>query len=126
MHRLSIFILGSPRAEYDGEPIDVDTRKAIALLAYLAVSAEAHARDTLTTLLWPEYDQTRARANLRRTLSALSTSGAGPWLEADRETIELRQDDDVWLDVEQFQRRLADCETHGHPPADVCPNCLPR
>lgn len=124
MHRLRLFFLGAPRVEHAGEPIDVDTRKAIALLAYLAVSAEPHARDTLATLLWPEYDQTRARANLRRTLSALSTSGAGPWLEADRETIGLRQDDDLWLDVEQFQRRLAGCQSHGHPPADVCANCL--
>jgi predicted ATPase/DNA-binding SARP family transcriptional activator len=118
-------LLGPPIVECDGEPIDVDTRKAIALLAYLAVTAGLHARDTLATLLWPEYDQTRARANLRRTLSVLNTSGAGPWLEADRETIALRQDDSIWLDTEQFQRRLTDCRTHGHPPADVCPACLP-
>ena len=124
MYRLRLLFLGSPRAERDGEPIEVDTRKAIALLAYLAVTAEPHARDTLATLLWPEYDQTRARANLRRTLPVLNTSGAGPWLEVDRETLGLRQDDELSLDVGQFRQRLTDCETHGHPPADVCPDCL--
>ena len=34
---LSIAVLGAPVIEIDGSPIDVDTRKAIALLAYLAV-----------------------------------------------------------------------------------------
>jgi len=61
----------------------------------------------------------------RWTLSVLNASGAGPWLKADRETIGLRQSDEVWLNVEQFRQRLADCQTHGHPPADVCPQCLP-
>jgi len=65
--RLSIALLGSPSVEVDGAPLEVDTRKAIALLAYLAVTGQAHGRDTLATLLWPEYDQEKARASLRRT-----------------------------------------------------------
>ena len=70
--RLNVFLLGPPRVELDGSPIEVDTRKATALLAYLAVTGERKSRDTLATLLWPEYDGEHARAALRRTLSVLN------------------------------------------------------
>lgn len=70
MPRSRLLLLGSPRIERDGGvPVEVDTRKAIALGAYLAVTRGCHTRDTLAALLWPEYDQTRARAALRRTLA---------------------------------------------------------
>ena len=71
---LTIALLGAPRIEVDGAPLRVDTRKAVALLAFLAVTGHAHSRDRLTALLWPEYDDDRARAALRRTLSTLKTA----------------------------------------------------
>ena len=46
MAELRIALLGPPRVERDGAPIEVDTRKAIALLAYLAVAPERHGRPT--------------------------------------------------------------------------------
>ena len=67
----------------DGAPIDVDTRKAIALLAYLAVTEQRHSRDALAALLWPEYDQSRARGALRRTLSTLNKALGGAGLDAE-------------------------------------------
>jgi DNA-binding SARP family transcriptional activator len=39
----------------DGVAIPLNHRKAWALLAYLAVTARAHSRDTLATLLWPDW-----------------------------------------------------------------------
>jgi hypothetical protein len=74
MSRLALFLLGPPRIELDGEPIHIARRRAVALLAYLAVTAGSHSRDSLATLLWPEYDQSRARAALRRTLSELNSA----------------------------------------------------
>lgn len=50
MSHLALFLLGSPHIECDGIPIDVDTRKAIALIAYLAVTQQSHTRDTLAAL----------------------------------------------------------------------------
>ena len=124
MSRLSLYLLGAPRIECDGEPIQVDTRKAIALLAYLAVTRERHRRDALVNLLWPESDRSHGRAALRRTLSALRGALAGECLETDRETVALNPDAEIWLDVDLFHHHLNECRTHGHPAAEVCPACL--
>jgi DNA-binding SARP family transcriptional activator len=119
--RLSL--LGTPRIEHDGAKLEVDTRKAIALLAYLAVTRRRHARDSLAGLLWPEYNQTRARAALRRTLSSLGAARAAGWLVADRESVDLVRDE-VWVDVDRFHALLAECRTHGHAQSEVCAECI--
>jgi len=46
-------------------------RKALALLAYLAVEGSLHPRDRLVALLWPAADERAGRAALRNTLSVL-------------------------------------------------------
>jgi DNA-binding SARP family transcriptional activator len=124
--RLSIALLGAPSAEVDGRPISVDTRKAIALLAYLAVTTQAHSRDSLCALLWPEYDQERARASLRRTLSALR-KGLGPLddrLLVSRDQVGLLSSADIALDVERFTSLIGQTESHAHASTEVCLDCL--
>jgi DNA-binding SARP family transcriptional activator len=131
--RLALHLLGPPKIECDGTPVKLDRRKAVALLAYLAVTAESHPRDTLVNLLWPELDSTRGRAALRRTLYSLNQALTGPWLDADREEIGLAPgptspaspEPGLWVDVVHFRRLLAQCEAHGHPTSQVCPACVP-
>ena len=53
MSQLTIALLGAPQIEVDHKPIEVDTRKATALLAYLAVSGAVQSRDTLAALALP-------------------------------------------------------------------------
>jgi predicted ATPase len=124
MAHLALYLLGAPRIERDGTAIDVDTRKAIALIAFLAVTRERYSRDRLVGLLWPDYDQQHARATLRRTLSTLNKAIGGDWLDLDREMIGLPPSEGLWLDVEAFSAHLATIRTHGHPANDVCPACL--
>jgi len=121
-----LYLLGSPRLERDGRPVQVDTRKAIALLAYLAITGKQHGRDSLAALLWPDYSQSNARAALRRTLSALHRSLGSPLVEASREVLELPPQADLWVDVIDFYRSLRECDTHGHPHGQVCQDCLPN
>jgi DNA-binding SARP family transcriptional activator len=122
--RTTISLLGTPRIEHNGVPVEVDTRKAIALVAYLAVARQSQTRDTLAGLLWPEYSQSRARAALRRTLSSLGQARAEGWLRTDRENVAL-VDDAIWVDVTRFHDLLAECKEHGHPESEVCLQCLP-
>jgi len=120
---LRLAVLGPPRVELDGAAVEVDTRKAIALLAYLAVTGERHGREALAGLLWPDYDDAHARAALRRTLSALNKGLRGGWLATDRTSIALDRAE-LWLDLARFQALREECGGHGHQPAEVCPACL--
>jgi DNA-binding SARP family transcriptional activator len=124
--QLKLFLLGSTHLEREGTPVEVDTRKAIALVAYLAVTGRTHSRDALATLLWPDYDQSHARAALRRTLSTLNKALGGEGLEVDREAIGLHSSAGIWTDVGQFQLYLAACREHDHPADTVCRDCLAR
>ncbi len=120
---LEIALLGPPVILVDGSPLKVDTRKATALLAYLAVEGGEHARDHLVELLWPDADPERSRSSLRRTLSTLRTALGGLWVEADRAAVRMTRTG-VTADVDEFAA-LAD-DLHGHDAATTCPRCLPE
>ena len=124
MSRLSLFLLGPPRIEIEGVPVEINRKKAVALIVYLALTDKSHSRDTLSTLLWPEYDQSRARAALRRILSALNKAIGSSWLNVDRETVSLNRSGGFWTDVDGFQDLLDRCEAHGHSSEEVCPDCV--
>jgi DNA-binding SARP family transcriptional activator/predicted ATPase len=103
---LTIALLGAPRIAIDGEPLRVDTRKAVALLAYLAVTGHGHSRERLTALFWPDSDPDRARAAFRRTISTLKTALGGDRLVVDRAVVALATGD-VELDLARFRELAA-------------------
>ncbi|MEZ4622881.1 MAG: hypothetical protein R2867_46305 [Caldilineaceae bacterium] len=72
MATFKLFLFGSPRLERDGVVVKISRRKALALLSYLAATGKPHARDSLTTLFWPDYRQSEARVALSRHLYALN------------------------------------------------------
>jgi DNA-binding SARP family transcriptional activator len=121
--RLKLAVLGPPKVEIGGAPLRVDTRKAVALLAYLACSGRRHGRDQLAALLWPDADDAHARAALRRTLSALNHAlGAAARVGGDRAGLELVAPA-MDLDVRRFRELLAACDAHGHGPERACAAC---
>ena len=115
MARLKLHLLGPPQAEVEDSPVEIQRRKVLALLVYLAVSGEAQRRDTLATLLWPESSQSQARAALTRHLSEIRKIIGQDGLIADRETVALTGE--IWLDVNHFQQLVANC-------SEPVPNCL--
>lgn len=122
---LALYFLGPPRIERDGRPIELDTRKAIALVAYLAVTGSYQSRETLAALLWPEMDDERARAGLRRTLSSLKrAAGDGPF-QVSRDGLGLNPDE-VWCDVTAFEAAIAATDRHAHTQDASCSFCLER
>jgi DNA-binding SARP family transcriptional activator len=100
-------LFGPPRIERDGRPIGVDTRKAIAILAYMAVSGLPEGRDRLAALLWPDADTERARGALRRTLSTLRTSLGGSEIRSDGLRVALDLDA-IEVDVRRFRSLLGE------------------
>ncbi len=105
MSMVRLVFLGPPAVERDGIPVSFDTRKAVALLALLAVTGREHGRDQLAALLWPDADLVRARASLRRTLS-VTAAQLGSGLTVSRSTVALA-DDVVRTDVTEFESLVA-------------------
>ncbi|MFN2130426.1 MAG: ATP-binding protein, partial [Anaerolineae bacterium] len=125
MTTLTLRLLGPPLIELNGCTVQLGRRKALALLAYLALTRQPHSRDALATLLWPELDQSRARGQLRRTLSLLKRRLGEEWLAIDRETAQWAPEGEAWIDMERFRECLAECAAHGHLPEPACTTCVP-
>jgi len=138
MTRLSLTLLGAFQATLNGEPVTgFESDKVRALLAYLALETDRpHRRDALAELFWPDRPQGIARTSLRQALANLrkvigdreaahTEGGAPPFLLVSRAELQFNPDSAHWVDVDHFRQRLAACETHGHPPSQVCPDCLP-
>jgi DNA-binding SARP family transcriptional activator len=94
-----------------GSALVLSTRKARALLAYLALPlGRAHPREKLATLLWGDMPDAQARGNLRQALSRIQKAFARatvPAMRFEGDTIAL-DPSAVEVDVAAFQRLLAD------------------
>src|SRR5260370_25708508 len=110
--RLRLSLVGAAEAVLDGRPIVFRTKKALALLAYLALHPGPHPREGLADLLWPGADVADARASLRTALNYMRQA-LGPLAEAvimaTRESLGIRPAAPVDLDVQALAhaRQLA-------------------
>jgi DNA-binding SARP family transcriptional activator len=104
MNELSLALLGPPVVKRAGAQVTFDTRKAIALLALLAVTGREHTREQVADLLWPDADEAKARGSLRRTLS-VAAAAVGPALAITRTTVGLVPAA-VDVDVREFETML--------------------
>jgi DNA-binding SARP family transcriptional activator/tetratricopeptide (TPR) repeat protein len=108
MVAVRLILLGGFRACLgQGQPVALPTRKAKALLAYLASPpGRAHPRDQLASLLWSDSRDTEARTSLRHALYVIRRT----LTSADRAVIQLADEsvaldpDLVDVDVVTFER----------------------
>jgi predicted ATPase/DNA-binding SARP family transcriptional activator len=107
MPHLALHFLGSPLIELQGVPVVIVRRKAIALLAYLAVTKRRRPREHLANLFWPDGDAAKRAGSLRSALWELNQSIGDEWLDADRASLGLRAGASLWVDVDRFQQLLA-------------------
>ena len=89
MPDISLALLGPPVVERDAVPVVFDTKKAVALLALVAVAGREQSRERLAAQLWPDSDPAHARGSLRRTLS-VTAAGVGEGLLISRTAVGLR------------------------------------
>ena len=122
--RLVLQFLGLPQIYLDDKPIATDRRKAIALLAYLAVNDIGHlhqnySRESLSALLWPDYEQAKAFSNLRRTIWEVHQTIGESWLMADRESVHLNPDVEIDLDIARFQDLFSQSRAQNNTPLRI-------
>jgi DNA-binding SARP family transcriptional activator len=123
MTRIHVFLFGTPYIKIDDISISITRRKALALVAYLALAERVQSRATVATLLWPELDQEGARNALRSTLPSLTQLADVEWLEADRTNLSLNSEV-VWRDVQAFLQLLIRVRLHAHDGANLCAECV--
>ncbi len=101
-------LLGRPVLRVGGREVEPGARKALALLAWLALSGPA-TRARLATLFWPELDAASARRNLRRELHRLRTAGAAQALQMHADGVSLAHG--VAVDAQAFETALGRGDT---------------
>jgi DNA-binding SARP family transcriptional activator len=110
MRRLSVELLGGFTARVGADtPLALPTRKARALLAYLAVPpGRFHSREKLTALLWGDRAEAQARQSFRQALAALRRAwGEGePAVLLTRDEAVALNPDIVTVDVTEFEAAL--------------------
>src|SRR5262245_10510843 len=110
MPALTVHLLGGFEARLGaGAPVQFPTKKARAVLAYLAVRpGQTHSRDEVADLLWSTRGDEQARGSLRRTLSDLRKALDDPqWLVTDGDQLRL-EPDHIEVDVATFERLAGD------------------
>jgi DNA-binding SARP family transcriptional activator len=122
MADLQLYLFGEPQLVWQERTLHPDRRKAIALLAFLAMAEQRQSRDHLAALLWPDLDQQRARAALRSTSYALAALAPGAWLEKDRATLALNRQA-IRVDARDFLALLNCSRAHAHGQQPLCAEC---
>lgn len=100
MSKLEVHLLGQFNVLKDHEPIEIPSRPAQSLFAYLVISAgTAHRREKLAGLLWPDASESNARSNLRHALWRLRSAIGDEYFLADKISIAFNADAEHWLDT---------------------------
>jgi class 3 adenylate cyclase len=109
---LRVRLLGQLAIELDGTAVEPPpSRRARALLAWLALDRRMHSRSALAARFWPDVLDESARTSLRSALSALRKAlgpGSEEYVIAGREGVGLAGDSLVWTDVGEFEQRIAE------------------
>src|SRR6266581_4661389 len=122
MSQLQLSLLGTPVVKHGERTLTFSTRKALALLVYLAVEGGMHTRKTLSESFWPELDAEHGRAALRATLFELRKllershgPGERTHLLVERDTLGFDLDSSLVLDLSLVE---AASKQVGQPLAD--------
>jgi DNA-binding SARP family transcriptional activator/TolB-like protein len=73
--RLSVSLVGRFAIRFNGQPVELRTQKAGAVLSYLAlIEAKQESRERLVGLLWSRSDEEKARGSLRQVIRELRST----------------------------------------------------
>ena len=124
MSSLRLELFGGLRVLLDDKPLTgFYSTKVPALLAYLAVTKKSHTRDHLAALLWGEMLDADAKTNLRQALANLKKL-LEPFLDIQRDAVELKRDARVQVDVWEFESGVRSEERGGKLSLHAPPSSL--
>jgi predicted ATPase/DNA-binding SARP family transcriptional activator len=106
MAELELHLFGTPRLERDGRPVELNSRKAMAAMAYLALSRKRIGREELATMLWPDAAPGKSRARLRRLIYDLNKALGKGVLLASQEAVAIADLADLWVDAVTFRKAV--------------------
>ena len=86
---LELQVFGVPNAALRGSRTRLALKRAVALLAYLAFNPGLVPRAHLIELLWPDADEARGRARLRRLVYTIEVATGGGILSSDHDGLAL-------------------------------------
>ena len=128
MTLLTLRVLGPLQvAVADAPPSTLESDKARALLAFLAVEADRpHRREALIGLLWPDCPEQTARHNLRQTLFNIRQAigdhtATPPYLLISHDEIQFNAASDYALDLAQFNTLFSACDKQLPHCLEDCP-----
>lgn len=96
--RTSVAVRGAPLTGEAAWP------KSLALIVYMAREPGPDRRDEILGVLWPDREEKRARRALNQLLYTLRKTSPELDLESVEDALDFGRE--VWLDVEEFERRL--------------------
>lgn len=103
-----VHLLGGLRVEKAGEPLRIAGRKAQNLFAFLILyPSTSHSREMLAEQLWPDLAPHRSRHNLSDLTYRLKRALGAGLFDLDTDSIALRADAPLWVDVWDFDRLIA-------------------
>lgn len=110
---MQLYLLGTFLLQDHAVTIRLPRRKVEALLAYLALYPQEHTREYLAALFWGDVPDELARTSLRTALGVLRKHIAPAVILAERATIQLNPDFDLWVDARVLEKthRAARSET---------------
>jgi len=91
MSQLQLSLLGEPIVKHGEDTLTFSTRKALALLVYLAVEGGTHTRKTLSESFWSELDAEHGRAALRAYADCRDVLADELQIEPEPETVALAE-----------------------------------
>ncbi|MEM8860970.1 MAG: hypothetical protein AAGD96_21820, partial [Chloroflexota bacterium] len=126
---LNISLFGSLQLQHSTRGgIKENRRKVQALLIWLLLEDnQAHSREQLIALLWPEMSRKDGLSNLRVALSRVKKHLADKdALEAKRSEVTLHQSPHHTIDVRMFESLVEQVDRHQHVNLPECKPCLER
>lgn len=113
---LQVRLIGQFDVRADGKPVNIPSRAAQSLLAFLVVHRDTiHRREKLAGIFWPDTTDETARKNLRQELwrirKALAVApAADSYLVAEEFTLTFNRDADYWLDLAALETPQTDLD----------------